>query len=37
MKKALKYLSVLIAIGVCGFAVYGLAWVRQYQSLTDEV
>lgn len=36
MKKAINYLFILIAISLCGLTVYGLVWVRQYQSLTED-
>jgi acetyl esterase/lipase len=36
MKKFLKWLGILFAIGLCGLVIYGFIWIRQYQQLADE-
>jgi acetyl esterase/lipase len=36
MKKLVLWISVLLVTTLCGLAVYGVVWVRQYQQLTDD-
>jgi len=36
MKKAVKWLSIILGISLCGLSIYGLIWVRQYQALADD-
>ena len=36
MKKFLKWLLFLLAIGLCGLTLYAYHWVRQYQALADD-
>jgi acetyl esterase/lipase len=36
MKKSLKWLLILLAVGLCGLTLYAYSWVRQYQALTDD-
>jgi acetyl esterase/lipase len=36
MKSLLKWLSLLILIGLCGLTVYGFVWIRQYQALAED-
>ena len=36
MKKLLQSCGIVFILGLCGLAIYGFIWVRQYQKLTDE-
>jgi len=36
MSKVLKWLLVLIAVGLCGLIAYAYSWMRQYQALADD-
>lgn len=36
MKKYLKWFLGLLALGLCGLALWGLLWIRRYQTLADD-
>jgi acetyl esterase/lipase len=35
MKRLLKWIGILLMIGLCGLAIDGLIWIRRYQQLAD--